>query len=247
MSQQHKGTALITGAARGLGRAFAERLAKAGFDIVAVDISDSDETAEEIERIGRKVKTLKADISDESSIQSMADEAEEFAAIDVLVNNAGIYPEKPFSEMSFEDWRKVMSLNLDGPFLVTKALLPGMLERGFGRIINVASAEVAMMVPGNTHYIASKMGVIGLTRGLASEVGDHGVTVNAISPGLTRTPGSTGAPQQVALFEMLPKMQAIKRPGEPNDIVGVAAFLASEDARFITGQTIVADGGLVRL
>jgi NAD(P)-dependent dehydrogenase (short-subunit alcohol dehydrogenase family) len=240
--------AIITGAARGLGQAFAIRLARDGFDVVAADLNPGEDTARLVEAEGRSCLATACDVTDKKAVADLAAAAtERFGRIDVLVNNAGVYPERLVAEMSFAEWRRVMSLNLDAPFLVTRAVLPGMIERRGGRIVNIASAEAWMMVPGNTHYIASKMGVVGLTRGLASEVGDFGITVNAVAPGLTRTPGTTGAAQQTALFEQLPKMQAIHRPGEPEDIADVVAFLVSDAARFVTGQTIVVDGGLVRL
>jgi NAD(P)-dependent dehydrogenase (short-subunit alcohol dehydrogenase family) len=248
LHSERKGVALITGAAQGLGQSFARRLARDGFDIVAADLRSAEATAQLVAAEGRACLPATCDVTDETSVQALASAAmERFGRVDVLVNNAGVYPERLVADMSFAEWRRVMTLNLDAPFLLIKAVLPSMQAHQHGRIVNIASAEAWMMVPGNTHYIASKMGLVGLTRGLASEVGDVGITVNAVAPGLTRTPGTLGASQQQGLFEMLARMQAIRRAGEPADIAGVVSFLASDDARFVTGQTVVVDGGLVRL
>ena len=168
------------------------------------------------------------------------------------INNAGIYPMQSFDEITFDDWRRVFSVNLDSMFLMTKAFVGFMRERRWGRIINIASDTVGLVVPGFTHYIASKAGVIGLTRALATEFGEEGITANAIAPGQTRTSGTEGRktipggmPQET-FFEFVANMQAIKRVETVADLVGVVAFLASDDAVFVTGQTIFVNGGLVR-
>jgi NAD(P)-dependent dehydrogenase (short-subunit alcohol dehydrogenase family) len=165
---------------------------------------------------------------------------------DILVNNAGIYPVQGFEETSFELWRRVMSVNLDGVFLMCQAFLPGMRERGYGRVVNIATTIPWLAVSDFSAYCASKMGVIGLTRALASEYGPHGVTVNAAAPSLVRT-ATTEAGPQAQMFAGVAQAQAIKRTQEPEDMVGTIAFLASDDAAFTTGQTLVVDGGLVRL
>ena len=158
-----------------------------------------------------------------------------------------------FDEMTFENWRHVLSVNLDSMFLMTKAFADGMQRRKWGKIINIASDTVNLVLPGFTHYIASKAGVIGFTRALATEFGQVGITANAIAPGLTRTPG-TEAREQIAggmsreeFFDAYANMQAIKRVQSVSDLVGVVSFLASDDAAFVTAQTIYVDGGLVRV
>ena len=171
---------------------------------------------------------------------------------DILVNNAGIYPMQPFDQITFDDWRRVLSVNLDSMFLMTKAFADGMRQRKWGRIINIASDTVSLLVPNLVHYISSKAGVIGFTRSLATEFGEHGVNVNAIAPGLTRTPGTLadkevpGGMSKEELFEMMVHMQSIKRGEVASDLVGAVSFLASDDAAFITGQTLYVNGGLTR-
>ncbi|PWJ76372.1 enoyl-ACP reductase-like protein [Pseudaminobacter salicylatoxidans] len=162
-----------------------------------------------------------------------------------LVNNAGIYPWKSFEDTDFATWKKVLGVNLDGPFLMSKAFLPGMRARKYGRIVNVASTTFWLNAPQMTAYIASKGGVIGFTRALASEIGADGVTANVIAPGLTNTATMRGVNEDI--FEYLPKQQAIPRVIEPEDLVGVVSFLCSKDSGFVTGQTIATDGGQVRI
>lgn len=158
-----------------------------------------------------------------------------------------------FDDITFEDWRRVMSINLDSQFLMIKAFWPGMRERRWGRIVNQASDTFALNLTGFSHYISSKGGIIGLTRALASEFGEHGVTVNAIAPGLTRTPGTAGrnvkpgGPENVDEFAIAASHQSIKRGMVPGDLVGTLSFLASDDAALVTGQTIYVDGGHVRV
>lgn len=246
--------ALVTGAAGGLGQAFAERLAQDGAHAVLVDIKPCAETAALVEAAGREAMSVICDITSEESVAYLAAEVEiRFGRCDILVNNAGIYPIQPFEQVTFADWRRVMALNLDAVFLVTKAFAPGMKRRGFGRVVNISSSTLNTVASGYTHYIASKGGVVGFTRALATELGNHGVTVNAISPSLTRTPGTEGrAPRQGRAsmdeeFEQIARLQAIRRVQMPADLAGVVSFLASDDAAFITGQTLYADGGMVRV
>lgn len=254
MAKGHKDkVALITGAAAGLGRAFAKRLAEDGLHIVLVDIQRTDETEELVKAAGREVLSVKCDVSSPDEVASMAGEVEQcFHRCDILVNNAGIYPEKAFEDMSFADWRRVLSVNLDGMFLLAKAFTPGMRQRGWGRIVNLASNTFGLVVPGLVHYITSKGGVIGFTRALASELASYGITVNAIAPSLTRTLGTTSSNRLTGMslermFDVVANMQAIKRVEEPGDLVGAMSFLTSDDAAFITGQTLYVDGGLVRV
>ena len=241
--------AVVTGAARGIGQAYAKRLAEDGVKVAIADMGDTAETEAMVAAAGGEVFGHRCDVGDAASIDAFAAAVvERFGQVDILVNNAGIYPFSPIAEMSLDDWRKVMTIDLDGVFLVTKAFLPGMRERRWGRVVNATSATFGMVVPNATHYVAAKMGVIGFTRALASEVGEEGVTVNAIAPGATRTPGMVAEwGEDIPAIEMAKAAQAIKRGGEPEDLVGAVSFLTSDDAAFITGQTIVVDGGMVRV
>ena len=207
-----------------------------------------------VERAGGTANSVKCDVSDPSSVSALQREVEKSVGrCGVLVNNAGIYPMQTFDEITFEDWRRVLSVNLDSMFLMTKAFAAGMRQRCWGRIINIASDTVNLVVPGFTHYIASKAGVIGLTRALATEFSQEGVTANAIAPGQTRTPGTEsrktvpGGMSQQEFFRVIANMQAIKRVETVADLVGIMSFLASDDAAFVTAQTIYVNGGLVRV
>lgn len=251
----HKGKiAVITGAAAGIGQAYAQRLAQEGCDIVAADISAATETGKLVEAEGRKFLSCICDVSSQDSVSKLAEDVERtFGRCDILVNNAGIYPRREFLDMSFEDWRKVMSINLDAAFLTCKAFVPGMKERGWGRIVNMSSSTFGTVVPNYAHYIASKGGIVGFTRALATDMGPFGITVNAIAPSLTRSPGTLaqtprlGGNSMESEFEALAKRQAIPRPEVPADLVGALAFLTSDDAAYITAQTLHVDGGFVRV
>ena len=186
-----------------------------------------------------------------TSARSIAAMAEavlgDFGRCDILINNAGIYPNVPFDDISFEDWRRVMTLNLDALFLTAKAFVPGMKERGWGRVVNVSSSTLATPVTGYVHYISSKGGVVGFTRALASDMAPHGITVNAISPSLVPTTGTLETePRSQGRFDWVANFQAIKKVQQADDVVGTMAFLTSDDATFVTGQTIYVDGGWVR-
>jgi NAD(P)-dependent dehydrogenase (short-subunit alcohol dehydrogenase family) len=163
--------------------------------------------------------------------------------IDILVNNAGIYPHTPFADLSFEEWRRVMSTNLDSVFLCTHAVYPHMVERGSGRIVNVSSATFFIGYPEMTAYIASKGGIVGFTRALASEAGAFGITVNCVTPGLIETEGVKDEDPTGDLFEEIVGGQAVKRRGRPEDIAEAIAYLVGPAAGFITGQTVNVDGG----
>ncbi|CAM9292652.1 SDR family NAD(P)-dependent oxidoreductase [Acinetobacter pseudolwoffii] len=241
-----KGTAVITGAANGIGQAYAQRLAADGFDIAVADVVDAAATRQLVAAEGRKFFSAIVDVTSPESTQKFATEvAANMPPVAALVNNAGIYPWKSFEDTDYETWKKVISVNLDGAFLMSKAFVPVMKNNHFGRIVNVASTTFWLNATEMTAYIASKGGVIGFTRALASEVGAFGINVNAIAPGLTNTKTMHGI--NADIFEYLPKQQAIPRMIEPQDIVGVVSFLCSTDSGFVTGQTIAADGGQVRI
>jgi NAD(P)-dependent dehydrogenase (short-subunit alcohol dehydrogenase family) len=239
--------AVVTGAAVGIGRAYAQRIAADGARVVLADVTDAAETEALIKNDGGEAIDVRCDVSDPHSVARLAEAVAEMGGADILVHNAGIYPMNPVGQITFEEWRRVMAVNLDSMFLLTQGLLPHMRERGWGRIIGIASGMFHAGAPGSLHYVASKGGIIGFVRALAAEVGVDGVTVNAISPGLTRSPGtSTGVHDELGLFDMVTQRQAIKRNGEPNDLVGVLSFLLSDDAAFMTGQTLLVDGGASR-
>jgi NAD(P)-dependent dehydrogenase (short-subunit alcohol dehydrogenase family) len=255
MEKRHAGkVAVVTGAAAGIGQAYATRLAEDGAAVVVADRQDAAETVALVQAAGGPALAVACDVSDPASIDDLARAVEtQFGRCDILVNNAGVYPVQSFDDISFADWRRIMSINLDAQFLTIKAFSPGMRQRGWGRIVNQASDVFNLVLTGFVHYTASKGGVIGLTRALASEFGSDGVTVNAIAPGLVRTPGTIGrsvAPgglEGVDEFAIAAGHQAIKRSMTPVDLVGTLSFLVSNDAAFVTGQTIYVDGGSVRV
>jgi pyridoxal 4-dehydrogenase len=237
--------ALVTGAARGLGYAAARRLAADGASVALLD-RDREAlaaAADALEAEGRDVVPHTVDLTDEDGVRSVT--AAVLAAagrLDILVNNAGIYPHLPFEELTYSEWRHVMAVNLDSVYLCTHAVYPAMRERRYGRIVNVSSSTFFIGYPGLTAYVASKGGIIGFTRALASEAGPHGITVNAVTPGLVATEGVLGG-EEAGLFDEIVPQQAVGRRGEPDDIAECIAYLAGPAAGFITGQTINVDGG----
>lgn len=254
MGKGHKDkVAVITGGAKGIGQAFAKRLAEDGVHVAVADMADGAETVRLAEAAGRNGLAITCDVSNEDSVAAMAKQVrQKFGRIDIVVNCAGIYPQQDFSTMTFADWRRVLSINLDGTFLVTAAFVPGMRARKWGRVVNLASSTFGSVTTGFAHYVASKGGVIGFTRALAGDVASDGITVNAIAPGLTRSPGTIvrkprpGFANMDEEFVAVAGLQAIKRPEVPEDLVGALSFLTSDDAAFMTGQTLNVDGGRVR-
>ena len=247
-SKKHQGkVAVVTGASSGMGQEFAIRLASEGADLVLASRHLAKETQEKIAEAGGKAIARTGDVTSAADVRSLSDAvASEFGRCDILINNAGIYPFQPFAEMSFEDWRKILSVDLDSLFLTCKAFVPLMQQHNWGRIINISSNVCWSVAPNVTHYTTAKMGVIGFTRALATEVADAGITVNAVAPGLVRT-GTTEGGEQAEMFDMVKQMQAIHRTEEPEDVAGVVSFLASDDSRFMTGQTMLVDGGMTRV
>lgn len=245
---RHAGrVAVITGAGQGIGQAYARRIAAEGARVVLADVADAAETRSLIDGDGGRALAVRCDVTDSESISALAAAVTEIGGADILVHNAGIYPMNPVDRIEFDEWRRVMSVNLDSMFLLAQAFLPHMREQGWGRIVGIASAMFHAGSPGSLHYVASKGGIIGFVRALASEVGVDGVTVNAIAPGLIRTAGtSTGVHDELGLFDMVLNIQAIKRNGRPEDLTGAVSFLVSDDAEFITGQTLLVDGGTAR-
>ncbi len=236
--------AVVTGAARGLGRAIAERLAKAGATAVLLDRNGPAvaDTARELSAAGLQAVSAELDVTSEADVQEVFGRiVETHGRLDILVNNAGIYRLVPFLEVTYEEWSRVLRTNLDGVFLCTRAAFPAMRDRGYGRIVNIASDVVYLGIPDFAQYTAAKAGVIGLTRVLANVGGPFGITANAVAPGLTDTEGVQEATAH--LFPIVVEQQAIKRPGRPVDIAECVAYLVGENSGFITGQTVVVNGG----
>ncbi len=239
---------IITGAAGGLGRAFALAFAQAGAKVAVCDLNKkgADETLQMLsDEFNTEGVALEVDVANETSTQDMAKAVfEKFGRIDILINNAAIYAtinRKPFYEISESEWDLVMNVNLKGVWLCAKAVFPYMKEVNQGKIINISSATVMSGSPNWSHYVASKGGVIGLTRSMAKELGDFNINVNAIAPGFTLTYASLNLIENAAKYGV--DRGAIKRPSSAEDIVGTALYLASSASDFVTGQTIVVDGG----
>lgn len=238
--------AVITGGASGIGQAFAQRLAEDGAAIAVADVKDASETRTMVEAAGGAFFSAACDVTDPAQVEAFSSSArKELGAADILVNNVGIFPLKPFDDVTFEDWRQINAINTDSMFLFAKALVPGMKKKGWGRVVNLTSTVNWLMIPNYTHYITTKAAAIGFTRGLANELGSHGITVNAIAPSLVRN-ATTEASELAGMFDAIPSMQAIPRLQVPQDLVGTLSFLVSDDAAFVTGQTIAVDGGLTK-
>jgi len=243
-SEAHAGrVALVTGASRGIGQAIATGLAERGAQVVlGGHVDDVSETADRIAKTGRPALTVPLDLSDPSSIASAGVRVKsELGRVDILVNNAGTFEAKTWDELDFEVWRHVMSVDLDGTMLMCKAFLPLMRGRGWGRIINVGSATVAIASPVSIAYRTAKMGVIGFTRALSATLGDEGITINVVLPSLTKTAMSEGVLPAVRDASLA--RQVIHREAEPADIAGSVLLLAADEAGWITGQSIMANGG----
>ncbi|MEW6351024.1 MAG: 3-oxoacyl-ACP reductase family protein [Thermodesulfobacteriota bacterium] len=240
-------TAIVTGAGKGLGRAFCLKLAQEGAHIMAVtraDMEGLDRTAAMVRELGREALVSQVDVADEPDTIRMAKEASDrFGRIDILVNNAAYYygvARKPFTDISVEEWDRMMAVNVRGPWLCAKAVFPHMKSQGKGKIINLTSEVFFTGSHGFVHYVSSKGGVIGLTRALAVELGPHGICVNAVAPGFTDTEASRSL-ANVAKYDT--SRTPLNRLERPDDLVGITAFLASDESDFITGQTILVDGG----
>ncbi len=243
-------TALVTGASRGIGRAIAIGMAGAGFDVVLNDIERQRDALgavrNEIEAKGRRAFLAVADVSRKADVAAMAEQA--IAAtgrIDAVVNNAGILISALVEELGEDQWDAVLDVNAKGTFLVIQALLPHMRERRYGRIVNIASIGGKQGAPAQAHYSASKAAVMGFTRVLAQEVGGYGITANCVCPGIIVTDmGRTNLSDQASI-DRWTGVTALRRLGEPEDVAGAVCFLASDDAAFITGQSLNVDGGIV--
>jgi NAD(P)-dependent dehydrogenase (short-subunit alcohol dehydrogenase family) len=238
--------AIVTGGARHIGARYCRKLAEEGAAVVVADIMDGENVAQGIRATGGKAVSLTIDVSNESDARRMADEASRaFGRIDILVNNAAIFiniQRHPFYEITAEEWDAVAAVNIKGPFLCSKAVFPQMKQQQSGKIINISSSTAFWGTPNFLHYVASKAALIGMTRSLAREVGAYGICVNAIAPGLVEHEGQN-APRELAELQL--KERSIKRAQTPEDLLGALVFLASPESDFMTGQTIVVDGGSV--
>jgi NAD(P)-dependent dehydrogenase (short-subunit alcohol dehydrogenase family) len=239
----HEGrVALVTGAGQGIGQAIALALAERGALVVATDLKPPHETAR---KIGPTAYALQLDVTEEEDWRSVASKSRDLGVVDIVVNNAGYFPNRSIDELDLPTWRKTIATNLDSHFLSAKYFLPTMRKKRWGRFVGISSNMVGLAIPGMSHYIASKMGIIGFMRGLANDVASDGITANAVLPGLINTLAT--APQSEGQKRATWEQQAIKRMGEPEDTTGAILFLTSDDAAFITGQAIVVDGGQYRI
>ena len=236
--------AIVTGAARNIGAVYARALAAEGARVVVADVLDGADTARAIREAGGQAVSVEVDVSREDDTLRMTETAmDAFGRIDILVNNAAIYlsiNRRPFYEISAEEWDRVTAVNIKGVFLCAKAVFPHMRDQGGGKIINISSNTVMAGTPDFLHYIASKSALVGMTRSMARELGTHGINVNAIAPGLVEHEGQT-VPGEISASRV--RARSIQRRQTPEDLTGALLYLASPDSDFVTGQTLVVDGG----
>jgi len=238
-------TVIVTGAAQGIGAAIAEQLAASGATVVVADVNGTG--AHSVAgRLGHGSFAVVTDVGDPDEVATLhAEVMARTGRIDALVNNAAIVPFTAWDDVDFAEWRRIMRVDLDGVYLMCRASSGYMRQRGYGRIVNIASNTFFAGTPNMAAYVAAKGGVIGFTRALATELGAYGITVNAVSPGLVASEGVMASPHAEA-FEFVGTLQALKRRGMPVDIAPAVVFLASEEAGWVTGATLNVDGGHVR-
>ncbi len=247
MKRLEQRIAIVTGAGQGIGRAIALGLAREGARVAIADVNEecANSVKNEIEAAGGRALVIRTDVSNEDSVQAMVERSlQEFGRVDILVNNAGIFPTSPVEEMSEEDWDRVIGTNLVGAFLCSRAVVAKFLEQGSGRIISLTSGRAFQGAKNGAHYAASKAGIIGFSKSLALELAPHGITVNVICPGITDTAQPRGHQTEEQIYAQAQRIP-LGRIGQPEDLVGPAVFLASDAAAFITGQTIMVNGGSI--
>ncbi|WP_254765799.1 SDR family NAD(P)-dependent oxidoreductase [Salinilacihabitans rarus] len=239
--------AMVTGAGRGIGKATALLLAEQGADVVVTDVvPEREDVGDAVEDRGATALVRELDVTDPAQARAVADDAEaELGGVDVLVNNAGIFPAQSLDEIDHEDWQRVIDVNLTGTFNCTSAVVPGMRDRGYGRIVNVSSAAGGRVgwAGSLSHYAASKAGVVGFTRSAAIDLAPDGITINAVVPGMI----DTGAAEEVSSPEEIEAAVAatpVGRQGEPEELASAVVYLSSEPAAFVTGASLVVDGGI---
>jgi NAD(P)-dependent dehydrogenase (short-subunit alcohol dehydrogenase family) len=239
--------AIVTGAGRGIGVEYAKVLAAEGAKVAVTDIVDTEMTVNIIKQAGGEAVGIHCDVTDPDNIKSMvAETISAYGKLDILVNNAALFADLKqgsFLDIDEAEWDRVMQINTRGVFSCTKAAVPEMKKNGYGKIINIASGTVFKGTPMLLHYVSSKGAQVAFTRALAREVGDDGITVNCIAPGLTMSEKVIGDPQWDAVKSGNTASRAIKREQMPEDLIGALVFFSSSDSDFITGQTLVVDGG----
>lgn len=235
--------AIVTGTANGLGRAFARGLCAAGIDVAGVDVADQSRTDEQTAGLGGRFVPVTADVTDPEAMErAAATAAQELGGIDICVGNAGVYPLVPFEQTSVAEWRRIMTVNVDGTFFLTRAVLPYLKRSDAGRIVLIASAVVWLGPPGMVAYTASKSALIGFTRALASELGPLGITVNAITPSMI--PTDTAVRTEVTRdLDRVVAGQAIPRVQQPDDLLSTLLYLCDPASGFVTGSAVNVDGG----
>lgn len=239
---------IVTGGAKGIGRKYVEAFAQSGarVAIADIDLSAAEAVAADLTRNNKEVIAAKVDVSDLNDCRAITEQVwQQWKRLDVLVNNAAIYStirRKPFIEITGDEWDQVMAVNLKGMFFCAQAVFPYMKQQGYGKIINISSSTIFKGSPNFVHYVTSKAGVIGMTRALARESGEYGISVNAVAPGLTVTEENI-AETPPDRFQNAIGIRCIKRQQVPQDLVGTVLFLASSQSDFITGQLINVDGG----
>ncbi|MEI7745376.1 MAG: glucose 1-dehydrogenase [Chloroflexota bacterium] len=236
--------AIVTGGAHGIGRAIVEKLSAEGATVVIADING--EAAAAVAAAVPNASSVQTDVANEDSVKALvAAVVAAHGRIDVLVNDAAIVPYMEWDDIDFVEWRRIMAVNLDGVFLTVRHVSDAMRKEGYGRIVNICSNVILAGTPNLAHYAASKGGVFGFTRVLATELGKYGITVNGVAPGLTETATVLNG-KFADSFDFVQMLQSLPRRGQPEDIAPAVAFLASEEAGWITGQLLVADGGHTR-
>ena len=249
MARLDRRVAIITGGGRGIGAVYAKALAAEGARITVADIIDTANTVNVVKQAGGEAIGVHCDVTRPEEVRAMVVETiEAFGKVDILVTNAALFADlefKPFMEIDEAEWDRVMQVNLRGVFTCVKAVVPEMQRNGYGKIVNISSGTVFKGTPMMLHYVSSKGAVVAFTRALAREVGDAGIRVNALAPGLTMSEEVAGKQQWAAIKDANAATRAIKRDETPEDLIGTMLFLCSSDSDFVTGQTLVCDGGSV--